>query len=219
MRTIRALTVIASLFLLSGCAAWSGLLGTTSPTAAISATAIGRHAPLVVLFDASPSEDDGRIVEYAWDLGDGTLETSPSAILIEHVYERAGTYVASLTVTDEEGNTSDASVAITVENRPPYASCRLSNDAPIVGERVEFDASGSFDADGDLVDFVWDFGDGETMRGTRVSHVYAELGVYEMHLTVEDNVGATGSMTHKMTVHQGGSGGCGGGGCGAPIYL
>ncbi|MFC2077468.1 PKD domain-containing protein [Candidatus Bipolaricaulota bacterium] len=211
MRTIRALTVIASLLLLSGCAALNGLLGTRSPTATISATTIGRHAPLVVLFDASHSEDDGQIVEYAWDFGDGTLETSPSAILIEHVYERAGTFVASLSVTDEDGNTSDASVAVTVENQLPFASCRLSNDAPVVGELVQFDASGSFDADGDLVGFTWDFGDGETMRGTRVSHVYTELGVYEMRLTVEDNAGATGSLTHKMTVHQGGSGGCGGG--------
>ena len=211
MRTITALLTIACLFLLAGCAALTGIFTGQPPTAAVTASPISGPTPLLVQFDASRSDDDHRIIVYAWDFGDGATETSASAVLTDHRYERPGNYAVRLTVTDEDGMTSAESVAIIVENRPPLPSCRLSNDAPVVGERVQFDASGSFDPDGKLVDFTWEFGDGETMRGTRVSHVYTELAVCTMRLTIEDDAGGTASVAHTITVHAGGSGGCGGG--------
>jgi PKD repeat protein len=207
VRTATALLAIACVFLLAGCAALTGIFTGQPPTAAIMASPISGLTPLLVHFDASRSDDDHRIVVYTWDFGDGTTETSPSALFADHRFERPGSYAVCLTVTDEDGMTNAESVTITVENRLPLPSCRLSNDAPVVGERVQFDASGSFDPDGELVDFTWEFGDGETMRGTRVSHVYTELAVLTMRLTVEDDAGGIASTVHTITVHQGGSGG------------
>lgn len=210
MRTITALITIACLFLLAGCAALTGILNGQPPTAVVAASPISGPTPLLVHFDASRSDDDRRIVVYAWDFGDGATETSPSAVFADHRYDRPGRYAARLTVTDEDGMTSAEAVAIDVENRLPLASCQLSNDAPVVGERVQFDASSSFDPDGELVDFTWEFGDGETARGTRVSHVYTELAVCTMRLTIEDDAGGTASVAHTVTVHNGGAsnGGC-----------
>jgi len=216
LRAIRALATVAFTILLTGCAALSGLLGDRPPTAVLSASPTQGLAPLLVRFDATKSEDDGQIVEYAWHLGDGTAETSSATSLVDHTYVRSGTFDIRLVVIDDDGNSSECSITIDVENRPPVANLLLSSDSPIVGDRVEFDASGSFDSDGDVVDVAWEFGDGETARGTNVSHTYAEVGVYTMRLTIEDNGGEAASLVHAITVHLGGSGGCGGG---TPICL
>ena len=211
MRTAIALVVVGGVLLLAGCGLLDGLLDGQAPTASLTASPSAGPTPLLVHFDGSRSSDDGRIIEYVWDYGDGDSETSSQAHAINHRYERPGQYTATLTVVDDDGHAHTESKTIAVENRPPLASCKLSSDAPIVGERIQFDASGSFDLDGDLIDFRWEFGDGETAHGTRVSHVYNEETVCTMRLIVEDDAGGTASIEHTMTVHLGGSGGCGGG--------
>jgi len=213
MRTIKTLTAIAVLVALTGCA---GLVVDPPPTVIVTASPADGRAPLLVQFTATGSGEDARPVEYAWDFGDGTQHASASAATVEHEYTRSGTFDARLVVTVDGGTTSADSVTVRVENRPPFASCRLSSDTPVVGERILFDGSGSFDADGEIVDFAWDFGDGEAMRGTRVSHAYDEIGVYTITLVVADDAGGTAALTHTVTVHLGGSGGCGGG---SPICL
>ena len=56
---------------------------------------------------------------------------------------------------------------------------------------VLFDASSSYDPDGIITNYYWDFGDGNESTGITTSHVYTETGNYMISLTVIDNVGAT----------------------------
>jgi len=57
---------------------------------------------LVCSFDASGSTDsDGTIASYAWDFGDGTTDTGVTPP--SHTYAQSGSYVVSLTVTDNDG--------------------------------------------------------------------------------------------------------------------
>ena len=53
-----------------------------------------------VVFDASESKDDGKIVEYRWDFGDGKTGNGER---IAHVYSSPGSYVVTLTVIDDDG--------------------------------------------------------------------------------------------------------------------
>lgn len=88
--------------------------GNQSPIAVLEATPRSGVAPLQVLFDGSGSSDpDGHIVSYEWDFGDGTqlITTTPTT---NHIYGVAGTYNAGLTVRDNQGATSIATVQITV---------------------------------------------------------------------------------------------------------
>ena len=211
LRIAIALLVGACILALVGCDLLTSLVDGRPPTVAVTASPESGPTPLVVHFDGSLSSDDGVIVEYVWDFGDGHAETVEGSPTIEHLYDRPGQFAATLTVTDDRGQVSAKSVTILVENRVPIPSCRLSSDAPVVGELIQFDASGSFDPDGQVVDFRWEFGDGETARGTRVSHTYTEEAVCTMCLTIEDDAGGVASLEHTMTVHLGGSGGCGGG--------
>jgi PKD repeat protein len=57
---------------------------------------------------------------YSWDFGDGTLPTAPSASGgsgVFHAYTTPGTYTATLTVANEDGQSSSASRTITIVKR------------------------------------------------------------------------------------------------------
>jgi len=83
------------------------------PTAVISATPTSGTAPLTVSFNANGSTDsDGTIVAYSWNFGDGGSQTGVTA---QRTYSTAGTYTATLSVTDNAGLTDTKSVAITVQ--------------------------------------------------------------------------------------------------------
>ncbi len=80
------------------------------PTASASASVTTGLAPLTVNFTGSGADSDGSIVGYRWEFGDGTTSTlqNPS-----RVYTDAGSYTATLTVTDDSGLTGVATVVIT----------------------------------------------------------------------------------------------------------
>jgi PKD repeat protein len=210
MRRFLLPIAFSALVALSGCSFLDALHSNEPPTAVIAADPVQGRAPLHVQLDASDSFDDGTITEYLWEFATSTYEERADGISAEHSFETSGVHTVRLQVIDETGLAGTAEITITVDNTPPLASCRFSSDSPVVGEWILFDASASYDPDGRLVDFVWDFGDGTSMRGTRVGHAYEETGVYSVRLTIEDDAGATVSLVHTFTVHLGG----GGGGCG-----
>lgn len=72
------------------------------------------------------------------------------------------------------------------------------------GAAVQFNGSGSSDADGTIVSYAWAFGDGGTGSGATPSHTYATAGTKTANLTVTDNGGATNSATATVTISTGG---------------
>ncbi|MCL6642505.1 MAG: PKD domain-containing protein [Candidatus Bipolaricaulota bacterium] len=85
---------------------------------------------------------------------------------------------------------------------PPVADFTFSPERPKVGEAVRFDASESFDPDGQIVKYEWDFeSDGTTdAQGVIVEHVFAQAGTFTVTLTVTDNDGETGTARKTITV-------------------
>ena len=141
----------------------------------------------VAFSGAGSSDADGNILAYRWDFGDGATGEGREVI---HAYDRSGTYVARLTVIDSSGLANDGASAerrIRV-NEPPVAVA--GPDQHVTASVVTFDGSGSFDPDGAIVSYDWDFGDGGTGTGERVGHAYANPGEYRVRLTVADDSGA-----------------------------
>jgi len=65
-----------------------------------------------------------------------------------------------------------------------------------------FDGSMSSDADGDTLGYSWNFGDGSTGSGAKVTHAYAKKGDYKVTLTVDDGSGTNCSMSQDtFTAH------------------
>ncbi|MFN0030241.1 MAG: PKD domain-containing protein [Acidimicrobiales bacterium] len=82
------------------------------PTATINATPTSGTGPLTVNFTSTGSSDpEGAALTFAWNFGDGTTATGPTA---GHTYQNAGAYTATLTVTDSAGASASASTVITV---------------------------------------------------------------------------------------------------------
>jgi len=67
-------------------------------------------------------------------------------------------------------------------------------------QTANFDGSESYDKDGDIVLYNWDFGDGETKTGMSTTHVFENAGQYIVTLTVTDNDGIISSETATVTV-------------------
>jgi PKD repeat protein len=207
--------VLSPLFL-SGCF-MDTIMGdfvNSAPRAVVDAKPLTGAAPLDVTFDAHYShDDDGAIAEYHWDFGDPQDRTFDRSAQSTHVYGHAGTYLATLTVVDDEGATASQQVAIVVTNAPPVADASVSNDNPQPGREVTFNASASHDPAGEIASYHWDFDDGASADGKVVTHTYIEGGYYSVTLTVTDDEGASTS-THVGVNVQPGKSDCGGGTCG-----
>ncbi|RLG56894.1 MAG: hypothetical protein DRN83_03065 [Hadesarchaea archaeon] len=90
--------------------------------------------------------------------------------------------------------------------QPPVADI-ATDPSPPTGTApltVEFDASGSYDPDGAIVSYSWDFGDGTTGSGVTVSHTYT-AGTYTATLTVTDTDGLTDTDTVTVNAGTGGA--------------
>ncbi len=86
-------------------------------------------------------------------------------------------------------------------NQSPVAAFSASSSPAAVGQSVTFSSSGSYDPDGTIVSWSWNFGDGSTASGNTPTHAYGAAGTYTITLTVQDNGGATGSIAHSLTVN------------------
>jgi len=172
----------------------------TPPTAAFVFSPTNPQAGGWVQFNASGSSDaDGTIVNYTWSFGDGGTGTGSTPW---HRFATPGTYLVTLTVTDDDGasHTATHPIQVGVTNTPPTASFVFSPTNPQAGGWVQFDASGSSDADGTIVDYAWNFGDGGTGTGSTPWHRFATPGTYLVTLTVTDDDGATHTVTHPIQV-------------------
>lgn len=151
-------------------------------------------------FNASASADpDGTIASYSWNFGDGTTSTG---MVVWQRYTAAGSYLVTLTVTDNLGAPTVLTRTIQVgnPNQSPVASFSVLPPAPSVAAWARFDATASFDPDGSIVSYQWAFGDGSTATGNVVYHQFAAAGTYSVVLTVADNGGATNSVTQPVVV-------------------
>jgi len=105
-----------------------------------------------VTMDGSASTDeDGRIVSYAWNYGDGTTGSGVSG---SHAYAAAGNYTVTLTATDDLGASASASKVLTITSTPtatlPWVDTSISSDTIDSGEATTVDSAGNMIVGGTL---------------------------------------------------------------------
>jgi PKD repeat protein len=84
------------------------------PVARLTVAPTSGTVPLSVTLDASASTDDHGITGYTFNFGDGSPTVQQAGSTVSHVYSAAGTYSASVTVTDTIGQTSSATTPVSV---------------------------------------------------------------------------------------------------------
>jgi len=170
------------------------------PNAAFTFTPANPQINEWVPFDASGSSDpDGSIVSYNWSFGDGSTDSGATAF---HRFGAPGTYVVTLTVTDNDGATDSATQAVQVgsANLPPTAAFAFTPTNPAVNGWIQFNGSASVDSDGSITSYAWSFGDGSTDSGAIAWHRFSLPGTYTITLTVTDNDGASDSVSQTLQI-------------------
>ena len=173
------------------------------PTPVISTSTSMGEAPFTVSFDGSDSYDaDGTISSWLWNFGDGS--STVTGATATHSYTVAGTYSASLKVTDNQGAANSITTPIiitspTVENQAPTASLTASVTEGTTPLEVIFDGSASTDPEESPLTYSWNFGDGSSGQGATVSHTYTSPGTFTATLTVTDDSGATATTATVIT--------------------
>jgi C1A family cysteine protease/PKD repeat protein len=112
-----------------------------------------------------------------------------------------GSHTLRARATDDAAQSTESTlVNVTVDN---------PNQVPVAtfvygctGLSCTFDGSASYDPDGTLTAYVWDFGDEGTGSGMTASHTYDSAGTYNVVLTVTDNEDATDDCSQGVEVSE-----------------
>ncbi|MEM6342586.1 MAG: PKD domain-containing protein [Bacteroidota bacterium] len=137
------------------------------------------------------------ITGYLWDFGDGNTSTG---INPTYTYTDTGTYVVSLIATTIDGCIDTSATPLNIRVTGPPTAVFTANP---MQDCVPFPVSFSESSTGffPIVDWHWDFGDGDTANGQTITpHIYTTAGIYNPTLTVTDNKGCTGSISRTITV-------------------
>ena len=167
-----------------------------------------------VLFNGMLSTDiDGEVVSYAWDFdGDAIIDSTDAST--DHVFSIAGTFNVSLTVTDDDGSSDTFIQAVLVgvaatssasppsSFQPPVADFSYMPSQPEAGELVLFNGTFSWDFDGEIAAYEWDFNnDGSPDANTAVAeHIFPSPGTITVSLTVTDNSGSSDTLSILIEV-------------------
>ena len=159
------------------------------------------------------TDPDGTISTYAWTKlsgpAGGTI-TTPAVANTSITGLVQGTYVFTLTVTDNQGATATDNIQVTVNaaavNLPPTANAGADNTVQLPATTVSLTGAGT-DADGTISTYAWTKLSGPaggtiTTPGTANTSITGLIqGVYVFTLTVTDNLGATGTDNVQVTVN------------------
>ena len=154
-------------------------------------------------FDGSGSTDpdSDAIVSYAWNFGDATSGSGPTA---SHVYANPGCYTVTLTVVDARGASSppvsrNVSVSSST-NTAPTAALAFSPATGTAPLTANFSSTST--DDGCIASWDWDWGDG-TAHGTteQANHVFESAGTFTVTLTVTDAGGLSSSAAATIQVN------------------
>lgn len=141
-------------------------------------------------FWADSWADDG--VSYSWNMGDGSsLITNQSAY---YAYSSAGTYTASVTITNDCGNTDVLSEVVVVSNTAPVNNPNLyiSSNSVCPGDEIYFSSNNEYN-------YYIDFGDGNG-SDTYGYHSYSAPGNYVITATIQNACGNSVVLTDTVTV-------------------
>jgi parallel beta-helix repeat protein len=168
------------------------------PVAGFTVTPEEGNLSTIFKFTSTSYDTDGAITKYSWAFGDGIISDLSNPT---HQYKAIGTYSIILYVQDDDSALSDTfGLKVTVANQPPIAIAHASATTAKAGEEITFDARESYDPDGTIINYKWNFGDSGTAYGESVKHSYFAQGSYTVTLVILDDAQKQVSTTLEITI-------------------
>ena len=178
------------------------------PTAKAEANPTSQYVGEPVQFSDSSYEVGGTLVKWEWDWNnDGTYEAEGRKV--EHTWDTPGSYKVQFKVTDSEGQFDllDNPLEIRINPKPsdklnPIAMAQFDPDPQLKGFPVHFSGAESYDPDGSIVKYEWDWNNDGVFdsEGEEADHTWDSPGVYEVQLRVTDNDGLSGTLHTLLQV-------------------
>lgn len=149
----------------------------------------------VTFIDTSIS--DSTLVEWIWNFGDGTIDTTNNDSIV-HVYTIPGVYSVTMSVRDTNGCINTITINSYVQPTFPYPAFTVDTFA-CKGDVLTFNAGATAVVGGT---YVWDFGDGtgDTTTANSTTHAYASDSLYVVTLTVTDTNGCDSTITDTVLI-------------------
>ncbi len=156
-----------------------------------------------VTFTINATDPEGDILTYTVDFGDGVGPISTGATAT-HGYATPGLKTVRATVSDPTHtiNCSNVTVNVRATNRAPVCSgVNISLADALTTDTLTITANAS-DLDGDVLNYSFDFGDGEVLAGTsnNVTHRFRTAGAYTVNVTVTDPAGSVGNCSARVII-------------------
>ena len=179
----------------------------TVPTAAFTFSPASPDVGQVVTFNASTTQDEGvscTSCTFTWSFGG---EGTASGIIATHAFSAGGSYIVTLTATDNGGssNTTQQTVTVSAPSIPTGVSVTSSPSTPVAKQAATFTALATAATNHHIVSyqFVWGDGDSNTQASAIIQHTYAQAGSYLLTLTVRDDLGQSTTTNTVITVSSG----------------
>lgn len=156
-------------------------------------------------FTVAVTPGDRRVASAIIDFGDGqtqSLGALNGSSTVNHTYATAGTFVASVTVTDAGGEQVTVSTSVVVNPAVPINVTLSATPSPAtIDEAVVFAATVT-GSTVPIASYAWDFGDASTVTttGNQVTHVYSSAGTVTVKVTVTNTDGVSGSSQLSLVV-------------------
>ncbi len=141
----------------------------------------------------------GDVVLYTWNWGDGSLPTIGAAPT--HTYAVTGTYSVTMSAADGWGMFSTLTHQVVLAEPGTNVAPVPTFTVGCTARTCLTNSSGTFDPNGDVIRYAWDFGDGTAVStATSPSHTYVNAGTYTVTLTVIDGWNRSTTTTRQVTV-------------------
>ncbi len=171
------------------------------PVVDFSANLIKGCTPQPITFTGKATADNGNIIDYMWDFGDGFTDRS-SGTQISHTYTFAQKMPVTLSVTDNHGCTNSKTITDMVEILPGVTAsfdadktfvCYANDPVTMMNNSIGQGA----------LSYTWDFGDNITSTEKNPTHSFNKKGIYTVALTVESALGCKNTLTKTSFLNVG----------------
>ena len=168
----------------------------------------------VLTFYALSTDQDGNRIKYGFDWNnDGLADewtdyyAAGTEGSMSHSWNSEGAYYIKVKAKDEWGAESEWSNVKVINIQkyiPPPPPPKSPPAADFSFDMDDLNVSFydmSSDSDGFIVNYTWDFGDGNVSYEKNPVHRYSKYENYTVKLTVRDNDGLTGEASKKVSIH------------------
>lgn len=150
----------------------------------------------LVTSNVHESLSDRFNLTYYWEISTGQTSSNE---FFEYSFPKSGVYTISLSITDDQGATSQTSKIIEVENADPILIGGLQNKDELEGNTLHLTANYA-DSDVDALDLTYNWNINDEIQVGKSTNWYLQNGIYPGTLNVYDTDGGWSSEEFFITI-------------------